>query len=142
MDSPQGEDAYMKTSGVADALAKKGRKSIPFEEVLTFYTVPLFAVTVMEADQLEFYHWRLILSSTLSTSTAIFVNGKVCKDPKVVNADDFFKSGLNVARNTSNNVGFAVTVVNVFNLPGLNTLGISLARIDYAPYGLNPPHTP
>nr|DAD47380.1 TPA_asm: hypothetical protein HUJ06_017317 [Nelumbo nucifera] len=26
-------------------------------------------------------------------------------------------------------------------LPGLNTLGISLVRIDYAPYGLNPPHT-
>ncbi|GLT55214.1 hypothetical protein SLA2020_283570 [Shorea laevis] len=23
---------------------------------------------------------------------------------------------------------------------GLNTLGISLARIDFAPYGLNPPH--
>ncbi|CAD6246949.1 unnamed protein product [Miscanthus lutarioriparius] len=26
-------------------------------------------------------------------------------------------------------------------LPGLNTLGISLARIDYAPLGQNPPHT-
>ena len=24
---------------------------------------------------------------------------------------------------------------------GLNTLGISLACIDFAPYGLNPPHT-
>ncbi|KAH0699001.1 hypothetical protein KY284_013216 [Solanum tuberosum] len=75
------------------------------------------------------------------TMTTVFVNGKVCKDPKVVTADDFFKSGLNVAGNTSNNVGSAVTAVNVNNLPGLNTLGISLARIDYAPYGLNPPHT-
>ena len=27
------------------------------------------------------------------------------------------------------------------NLPGLNTLGISLARLDFAPFGLNPPHT-
>ena len=26
-------------------------------------------------------------------------------------------------------------------IPGLNTLGVSLARIDYAPGGLNPPHT-
>nr|GMD58466.1 germin-like protein subfamily 1 member 13 [Ipomoea batatas] len=34
-----------------------------------------------------------------------------------------------------------VTAVNVDNLAGLNTLGISLARIDFAPYGLNPPHT-
>ena len=34
-----------------------------------------------------------------------------------------------------------MTQVNVAMLPGLNTLGVSLARIDYAPYGLNPPHT-
>ena len=26
-------------------------------------------------------------------------------------------------------------------MAGLNTLGISLARLDFAPYGLNPPHT-
>ncbi|KAK6805226.1 hypothetical protein RDI58_003011 [Solanum bulbocastanum] len=32
----------------------------------------------------------------------------------------------------------AVSPVNVNNLLGLNTLDISLARIDYAPYGLNP----
>jgi quercetin dioxygenase-like cupin family protein len=31
--------------------------------------------------------------------------------------------------------------VNVQQIPGLNTLGISLARIDFAPYGENPPHT-
>ncbi|XP_049350342.1 germin-like protein subfamily 1 member 20 isoform X4 [Solanum verrucosum] len=73
--------------------------------------------------------------------TTVFVNGKVCKDPKVVTADDFFKSGLNVPGNTSNQLGSVVTAVNVNNLPGLNTLGISLARIDFAPYGLNPPHT-
>lgn len=26
-------------------------------------------------------------------------------------------------------------------IPGVNTLGVSLARIDFAPGGLNPPHT-
>ncbi|KAG8366009.1 hypothetical protein BUALT_Bualt17G0031500 [Buddleja alternifolia] len=31
--------------------------------------------------------------------------------------------------------------MNVNQIPGLNTLGVSLVRIDYAPYGLNPPHT-
>ncbi len=31
--------------------------------------------------------------------------------------------------------------MNVDKILGLNTLGISLARIDFAPYGLNPPHT-
>ncbi|XP_017976678.1 PREDICTED: germin-like protein subfamily 1 member 16 isoform X2 [Theobroma cacao] len=52
------------------------------------------------------------------------------------------KDGLNIPRNTSNPVGSTVTPVNVAQIPGLNTLGISLVRIDYAPNdGLNPPHT-
>ncbi|XP_027093247.2 putative germin-like protein 2-1 [Coffea arabica] len=73
--------------------------------------------------------------------TAVFVNGKICKDPKVVNANDFFFQGLNIPRNTANRQGSNVTAVNVNNLAGLNTLGVSLARLDFAPYGLNPPHT-
>ncbi|XP_022151689.1 germin-like protein subfamily 1 member 17 [Momordica charantia] len=73
--------------------------------------------------------------------SAVFVNGKFCKDPKLVKAEDFFFRGLNIPGNTMNKQGSNVTLVNVDKLPGLNTLGISLARIDYAPYGLNPPHT-
>ncbi|KAG8383960.1 hypothetical protein BUALT_Bualt04G0068200 [Buddleja alternifolia] len=72
---------------------------------------------------------------------SVLVNGKICKDPKMVTADDFFFSGLNKPGNTSNPLRSRVTAVNVNQLPGLNTLGISLVRIDYAPYGLNPPHT-
>ncbi|GAV69736.1 Cupin_1 domain-containing protein [Cephalotus follicularis] len=75
------------------------------------------------------------------TSSAVFVNGKFCKDPKLVKAEDFFFPGLNKPGNTSNREGSAVTPVNVMQIGGLNTLGISLARIDFAPYGLNPPHT-
>ncbi|XP_039045528.1 germin-like protein subfamily 1 member 13 [Hibiscus syriacus] len=72
----------------------------------------------------------------------VFVNGKFCKDPKLAVADDFFFSGLNMPGNTSNLVRSNVTTVNVDQIPGLNTLGISLVRIDYAPYGgQNPPHT-
>ncbi|XP_057809535.1 putative germin-like protein 2-1 [Salvia miltiorrhiza] len=71
----------------------------------------------------------------------VFVNGKFCKDPNLVVAKDFLFQGLNIPGNTSNQLGSAVTAVNVNQLPGLNTLGVSLARIDYAPYGLNPPHT-
>ncbi|XP_041015838.1 germin-like protein subfamily 1 member 13 [Juglans microcarpa x Juglans regia] len=74
-------------------------------------------------------------------ASALFVNGKFCKDPKLASANDFFFSGLNVFRDTSNSLGSNVTAVNVDNLAGLNTLGMSLARIDFAPYGLNPPHT-
>ncbi|CAN1233678.1 Germin-like protein subfamily 1 member 20 [Linum perenne] len=69
------------------------------------------------------------------------VNGKFCKDPMQAKADDFSFKGLNVPRDTSNQVGSNVTLLNVDQIPGLNTLGISLARLDYAPNGgLNPPH--
>ncbi|PPS14079.1 hypothetical protein GOBAR_AA06494 [Gossypium barbadense] len=76
------------------------------------------------------------------SSPPVFVNGKFCKDPKLAKAQDFYYSGLNIPINTSNPVGSTVTPVNVAQIPGLNTLGISLVRIDYAPNGgLNPPHT-
>ncbi|KAL7255337.1 hypothetical protein ACSBR1_009480 [Camellia fascicularis] len=75
------------------------------------------------------------------SKSAVFVNGKFCNDPKLATANDFFYSGLLTPQNTSNPVGSIVTPVNVMQILGLNTLGISLARIDFAPYGLNPPHT-
>ncbi|XP_058103615.1 putative germin-like protein 2-1 [Magnolia sinica] len=74
-------------------------------------------------------------------NSEVLVNGFVCKDPKEVQADDFFFTGLDKPGNTDNKVGSFVTPVNVAQIPGLNTLGVSLARIDFAPYGLNPPHT-
>ncbi|CAN0911609.1 Putative germin-like protein 2-3 [Linum grandiflorum] len=42
---------------------------------------------------------------------------------------------------TANPQGSRVTPVFATQLPGLNTLGVSMARIDYAPNGQNPPHT-
>ncbi|KAG6521847.1 putative germin-like protein 2-1 [Zingiber officinale] len=71
----------------------------------------------------------------------VFVNGFTCKNMNDVKAEDFFFSGLDRPRDTNNYVGSTVTPVNVNQIPGLNTLGISLVRIDYAPNGLNPPHT-
>ncbi|XP_068654056.1 germin-like protein 8-2 isoform X1 [Aristolochia californica] len=69
------------------------------------------------------------------------VNGFVCKDPMLAVAEDFFFSGLDKVRTPTNAVGSTVTALNVTLVPGLNTLGITLVRIDYAPYGQNPPHT-
>ncbi|KAJ7968912.1 Germin-like protein subfamily 1 member [Quillaja saponaria] len=74
------------------------------------------------------------------TKNGVFVNGNFCKDPKLANANDFFFKGLNKPGNTSNPLGSEVTPVNVQQIPGLNTLGISLVRIDFAPKGLIPPH--
>ncbi|WMV52857.1 hypothetical protein MTR67_046242 [Solanum verrucosum] len=74
-------------------------------------------------------------------ASTVKVNGLACKDPKSVISEDFFFSGLHLAGNTSNTFGSKVTRVNATQIPGLNTLGISLARVDYAPWGVNPPHT-
>lgn len=67
------------------------------------------------------------------------VNGEPCKDPKLVTVEDFFFRGLNIPGNTTNPLGSKVTQVSVAQIPGLNTLGISMARMDFAPKGVNPP---
>uniref|UniRef100_A0A5B7A003 Germin-like protein n=1 Tax=Davidia involucrata TaxID=16924 RepID=A0A5B7A003_DAVIN len=77
----------------------------------------------------------------VNETTGVFVNGKFCKDPKLATADDFFFTGLNIPRNTSNPIGSVATLVTVDVFPGLNTLGIAFARVDFARNGLNPPHT-
>ena len=69
------------------------------------------------------------------------MNGLICKEAKDVSAEDFFFSGLGKAGDTVNDVGSNVTPANVMQIAGLNTLGISLVRIDYAVAGINPPHT-
>lgn len=71
--------------------------------------------------------------------TAVKVNGFTCKSN--VTAEDFFFSGIAKPGSTNNSQGSVVTGANVQRIPGLNTLGVSMARIDYAPGGLNPPHT-
>ncbi|CAK9163930.1 unnamed protein product [Ilex paraguariensis] len=74
------------------------------------------------------------------TNSTVKVNGLACKDPMLAQAADFSFSGLHLAGNTSNAVGSRVTPVNAAQIPGLNTLGISIVRIDYALCGNNPPH--
>ncbi|MBA0686070.1 hypothetical protein Goari_013691, partial [Gossypium aridum] len=64
-----------------------------------------------------------------------------CKKAVNVTEVDFFFGGLANSAVINNLVGSVITTANVEKIPGLNTLGVSLARIDYQPDGLNPPHT-
>ncbi|KAH6794666.1 RmlC-like cupins superfamily protein [Perilla frutescens var. hirtella] len=73
-------------------------------------------------------------------SSSARVNGLVCKNSALVQASDFSFSGLHLPGNTKNPLGSSVTPVTVAQVPGLNTLGLSLARIDYAPMGVITPH--
>ncbi|XP_010909644.1 germin-like protein 5-1 [Elaeis guineensis] len=72
-------------------------------------------------------------------NSTVKVNGFPCKAN--VTEDDFFFTGLASPGATNNTMGSLVTAANVEKIPGLNTLGVSMSRIDYAPGGLNPPHT-
>ncbi|KAB1209489.1 Auxin-binding protein ABP19a [Morella rubra] len=67
--------------------------------------------------------------------------GYSCKKPAKVTVDDFVFSGLGIAGNTSNIIKAAVTPAFAMQFPGVNGLGISLARLDLAAGGVVPFHT-
>ncbi|XP_057782722.1 putative germin-like protein 2-1 [Salvia miltiorrhiza] len=73
-------------------------------------------------------------------TNTVRLNGLPCKDPAKVEAEDFFFSGLHVGGNTSNPMGSAFSAVTVNQMPGLNTLGVVIARLDFEPNGFLPPH--
>lgn len=69
------------------------------------------------------------------------ISGFPCKPDSAVTSSDFFFDGLRKEGNTSNPSGVGAIPGNVLSFPGLNTLGISMNRVDFAPGGLNPPHS-
>ncbi|XP_076887024.1 auxin-binding protein ABP19a-like [Bidens hawaiensis] len=68
-------------------------------------------------------------------------SGYFCKPVATVTVDDFVSTGLRYAGNTSNIIKAAVTPAFAEQLPGVNGLGISIARLDIQPGGVVPMHT-
>ncbi|KAI3445154.1 hypothetical protein Pfo_001819 [Paulownia fortunei] len=102
--------------------------------------IAILAVVSLLADAYDPDPLQDFCVAVNDSKAAVFVNGKICKDPKTVTADDFLFSGLNKPGNITSPLGSRLTLVFVDQLAGLNTLGISMVRIDYALNGLNPPH--
>ncbi|KAF0926580.1 hypothetical protein E2562_026893 [Oryza meyeriana var. granulata] len=73
------------------------------------------------------------------TTSKVRVNGLPCKDPAAVVADDFFFSGVDAPGRGTASLRYGFTALSV-QIPGLNTLGASHARVDVAPGGVFPPH--
>ncbi|KAF5776837.1 putative germin, rmlC-like cupin domain superfamily, rmlC-like jelly roll [Helianthus annuus] len=67
--------------------------------------------------------------------------GYSCKPAATVTVDDFMSSGVGSAGNTSNIIKAAVTPAFTEQFPGVNGLGISIARLDVAVGGVIPMHT-
>ena len=68
------------------------------------------------------------------------INGVICKPANEVVDSDFLSPLLRNAGATNNKDKVNVTAANVGKFPGINTQGISFARIDWAQGGINPPH--
>ncbi|KAI3451661.1 hypothetical protein Pfo_008326 [Paulownia fortunei] len=102
--------------------------------------IAILAVVSLLADAYDPDPLQDFCVAVNDSKSAVFVNGKICKDPKTVTADDFLFSGLNKPGNITSPLGSKLNLVFVDQLAALNTLGISMVRIDYALNGLNPPH--
>jgi quercetin dioxygenase-like cupin family protein len=70
----------------------------------------------------------------------LFMNGFLCKHPSTIAASDFKTLLLNHAGDLNNLARSSVNMVTATDFPGLNTLGLSVARIDIAPGGAVVPH--
>ncbi|XP_024542628.1 germin-like protein subfamily 1 member 13 [Selaginella moellendorffii] len=74
-------------------------------------------------------------------NSKVFVNGASCKDPTRVTVDDFTSTVLRQAPVTNNTLRIQVDLVDIRMFPGLNTQGLSIARLAFGPFGVNPPHS-
>ncbi|XP_010443996.1 PREDICTED: germin-like protein subfamily 3 member 4 [Camelina sativa] len=73
--------------------------------------------------------------------STFFINGYPCKNPTKVNAQDFKSSKLTVAGDTNNYLQSNVTLLTALEFPGLNTLGLSVSRMDLERDGTVPFHS-
>ncbi|KAH9292514.1 hypothetical protein KI387_042301, partial [Taxus chinensis] len=68
-----------------------------------------------------------------TSSSTIFMNGLPCLNPNQVSAKNFTTSVLSSAGNTSGNpFGVSLKTTTTQFLPGINTLGLIMARVDLA----------
>ncbi|KAK6931139.1 Cupin 1 [Dillenia turbinata] len=82
------------------------------------------------------------VADTAAGSQTFLTNDFPCINPELALPSHFATSALAMPGNTRENPsGFNVTLATISNLPGLNTLGLTLARADLAPNGLIPPHS-
>ncbi|CAO2191711.1 unnamed protein product [Urochloa humidicola] len=67
--------------------------------------------------------------------------GYPCKPQATVTADDFYYRGLGTTGPTINPFNIGLSSAFVTRFPGVNGLGISAARVDFAPGGVVPLHS-
>ncbi|KAF3675980.1 Germin-like protein 3-1 [Capsicum annuum] len=91
-----------------------------------------------DPDPLQDY---CVADTKKGTKENFYCNGVTCINPEIVNTSHFVTSALSKPGKIGIVLGFNVTLATIFNLPGMNTQGLTMARIDIGPNNLVPPHS-
>lgn len=76
------------------------------------------------------------------TKSPLFLNVAPCLNPSLAVTSHFTTAALAKPGDTNANpFGFSVTLTTLANLPAINTMGLTMARVDIAANGLVPPHS-
>lgn len=101
--------------------------------VLQFFVTLSFLFSLTHASVVDFCVADLSLPNG--------PEGYACKKPEKVTVDDFVFTGLGVSGSINNLIKAAVKPAFAAQFPGLNGLGLSLARLDLLVDGVVPMHT-
>ena len=107
-----------------------------------FHIVILFVIcTYIRASLGDYDNLRDTCPTLTLEKQAVFINRFTCKNPANVDAFDFKNLNLNHVGDTNNFYCSSVSIVIAADFLGLNTLGLSIARIDIDVDGLVMPHS-
>ncbi|KAL2897650.1 Auxin-binding protein ABP19a [Bienertia sinuspersici] len=131
---PEMNKTSFKYAWVLDKLKAKRERDITIDMALwTFETNKCYCTLMPLVTE--------TLSRTSDLSLPSGPEGFSCKDPANVTTDDFIFTGFRGERTTNNLLGLNATAAVASTFPGLNGLGISMARLDFGAGGHIPIHS-
>lgn len=116
-----------------------GRSPSTLTMALLLLSTALIAM-VRAADEDPLQDLCVALNSTQQQELNINFNGLACKPSNMLQSSDFTSTMLRHPAMTTAGLGVAVNLASASTFGALNTQGLSIARIDLDPKGLNPPH--
>ncbi|MCO5568801.1 hypothetical protein L7F22_022501 [Adiantum nelumboides] len=113
------------------------------ELALLLVALLLFSTRAADEDPLQDLCVGLSADELQQLQLPFNINGLPCKPAAAVNSSDFASHQLHnpgIFGIFAGSLGSAVNLATAATFGGLNTQGLSVARIDYNPRGINPPH--
>lgn len=101
---------------------------------------PLPPACAADEDPLQDFCVALSAAEQQQQLGSLTFNGLPCKPAANVKSSDFASPQLRQPANFTGDLGSAVNLATAGTFGALNTQGLSVARIDFKPKGINPPH--